>query len=74
MTGDKKGEKEKRGKGGIVRDMLKASCHTGGNTNKKKKYFNIIITIFNHNIHNKNNNNNSNNKIIISLSKNAFLN
>ena len=33
VTGDKKGKKGKRGKGG---GMLKASCHTGGNTNKKK--------------------------------------
>ena len=33
VTGDKKWKKEKRGKGG---GYVKASCHTGGNTNKKK--------------------------------------
>ena len=35
VTGDKKGKKEKRRKGEKVGNMLKASCHTGGNTNKK---------------------------------------
>ena len=35
VTGDKKGKNEKRRKGEKVGNMLKASCHTGGNTNKK---------------------------------------
>ena len=34
MIRDKKGTEEKRGK--KVEEMYKASCHTGGNTNKKK--------------------------------------